>query len=181
MKFILLLIFMIGLLPSRGPKDLDFRVQLAHAIVAVTDDDVEQLTLVRLAKYESGYRRNVARCETHAQGATMKTEDHGKSFGTFQVQPMSKADAKLACGSLVEQAGLALRYMRRSAEMCPKNTGAATLNLYTSGRCEYGLKQSEERWGGQDIKEGIFQVPNLPLNASGFPANDNDVKKVAND
>lgn len=173
MKFILLVIFMLGLLPSRGPKDFDFRVQLAQAIVAVTDDDVEQLTLVRIAKYESGYRRNVARCETHAKGATMQTEDHGKSFGTFQVQPMSGADKKLACGTLEEQAGLALRYMRRSAEMCPKNKGAATLNLYTSGNCNYGLKQSEERWGGQDMRDGLFLVPGLAP-----AANDNDRREA---
>ena len=146
----MLLLYMVTLLAPRGEKDVLFRAELATAIVEATPDAEERLTLARLAKFEAGYRRNVARCEVKG--------DKGKSLGEFQIQPICAPDPaipcrdrKLACGSLPEQVGLALRYLRRSAEVCASNVGAAKLNLYTSGRCDHGQAASEERWGGQDL------------------------------
>ena len=139
MQILRILLVMLSLCPSRSEKDLGFRWALAEAIAETTDDEHEQDILARLGWYEASYRRAVARCEIKGDG--------GKSMGVFQVQPMTGADAKLACGSLVEQAGLALRYIHRSADMCPKNEGPAKLNLYVSGRCDRGLQQSKARWG----------------------------------
>ena len=142
MDFFLILTLMFDLAAYRGEKDFSFRRELAEGIVTVTDDLTEQRTLTLLAWKESGFRRAVARCEIKG--------DKGKSHGVFQIQPMTPADKKAACSSsLVEQAGLALRYIHRSAEMCPQNHGPAILNLYVSGRCDRGLAQSKERWGGE--------------------------------
>lgn len=131
------------LLP-RGERDVLFRWELAQAIAAATDDEEEQFTLARLAAFEAGFRRNVARCDVKG--------DHGKSLGEFQIQPMSPKDAEDACSErLSRQVGLALRYMRLSADKCPKNKGAAKLHLYVSGRCDAGHVEAARRWGGQDI------------------------------
>lgn len=133
------------LLP-RGEKDVLFRWELAQTIVVATEDEEERYTLARLAGLEAGFRRNVARCEIKG--------DNGKSFGLFQIQPMSAADAKDTCSAdLRRQVDLAVRYTRRSAEMCPKNKGAAKLHLYVSGKCDYGHKEAELRWGGQDVEQ----------------------------
>lgn len=138
-----LVLLMLWLIPSRGQRDEAFRFENAEAIADVTDDAHEREVLVRIASLESGLRRNVARCDIKG--------DRGKSLGTYQVQPMSRADAKLACGSPREQAGLALKYVRRSAEMCPGSKGAAKLNLYVSGKCwPKALAQAVARWGTQD-------------------------------
>lgn len=132
---------MIALLPLRGESDLLFRWDIAHAIVTVTDDPIEQNTLTLIARRESGFRQNVARCERRG--------DNGKSRGTYQIQPMASADASNACGTPIEQADLALRYVRRSADACPGNVGPDTLAMYVSGTCTRGLREARERWGGE--------------------------------
>jgi len=134
----IIFLFILELLPGRGLYDISFRYDIAEAIVSVTDNIQEQKTLARIIRWESGYRKNVFRCE--------KKGDKGKSLGLFQIQPMSEYDKKLACGTLYQQTSLALRYMRRASEMCPDNTGAAKLNLYVSGRCNYGIEESRKRW-----------------------------------
>lgn len=130
---------MLALSPSRGTLDLEFRWDLAEGIAAATDDPREQDVLTRIAWFESGFRRNVAGCRLRG--------DRGRSLGTFQVQPMTWDDAREACGTPAEQATLALRYVRRSAEACPGNVGADRLAVYVSGTCRRGLRQARERWG----------------------------------
>ncbi len=138
---ILMLMFLLA--PFRGAKDYEYRFALATAIEHATDDPKEQEILARLAWFEGGYRRNVARCEILG--------DKGKSRGVFQIQGMSAADQKAACGTLDQQTELAVRYIRRSAEQCPMNEGPARLNLYVSGRCwekaKAGLPAAIKRWG----------------------------------
>ncbi len=143
MSALSVLLVMAALAPIRGPRDYGYRWALAEAIASSTDDAQEQGVLARLAWYEGGFRRNVARCEIKG--------DHGKSLGAFQIQPMSARDARDACSlDLRDQVGLALRYIRRSAEMCPRNVGAARLNLYVSGNCERGGRAAVLRWGDAD-------------------------------
>lgn len=139
MTFLRVLLAMLSLAPVRGEKDALFRIALAQAIVEATGDVQEQDVLARLAWFESGYRRNVARCEILG--------DHGRSRGTFQVQGITDADRKASCGGLLEQAKLAVSYMHRSAAACPRNEGAMRLAVYVSGRCDRGLAQARARWG----------------------------------
>ncbi len=133
---------MLALAPARGSNDLDLRWDLAAGIAAATDDPHEQDVLTRIAWFESGFRKNVAECRLRG--------DHGRSHGFFQVQPRSPMDAQAACGSSAEQAALALRYVRRSAEACPGNVGADRLAIYVSGTCTRGLRQARERWGDDE-------------------------------
>lgn len=139
MNALRVLLLMLTLCPARGDKDIAFRMELAQAIVDVTDDVVEQNTLARLAWFESSYRRAVARCEILG--------DRGKSRGVFQIQGITAYDRKAACGSLAQQTELAVRYIRRSAEACPKNEGAMKLAVYVSGRCDRGQAAAKLRWG----------------------------------
>ncbi len=99
-----LVIYMLLLLPSRGPLDVDFRFASAEAIVSVTTDPAKQMTLAKTQKMESGFRRRIARCECKEHEC-----DHGKSKGAWQIQPMTAADGKAACSAdLTDQARTAL-------------------------------------------------------------------------
>jgi hypothetical protein len=133
------LLVMLHLAAARGDKDIAFRWELAQSIVYATADRREQDVLAHLGWLESGYRRNVARCE--------KTGDGGRSFGLFQVQPVTRYDAKAVCGSLGQQVEVSLRYVRRSIAACPKNKGAMKLAAYVSGRCDRGYVAAKARWG----------------------------------
>ncbi len=141
MSFLPILLAMLALAPARGERDVLFRTELASAIASATDDPTEQRTLVRLAWFEGGFRRAVARCEILG--------DHGTSRGTFQIKGITPYDRAAACGSLFQQAELAVRYIRRSADACPRNEGAMRLALYVSGRCDRGERAAKQRWGGE--------------------------------
>lgn len=131
----------LGLAPIRSAKDWDFKWELATAISDATDEPMEQDILVRIAYFESGFRRSVARC-------TVKG-DKGKSLGIFQIQPQSKHDLSKACGTIADQTELALVYVHRSFAACPGNVGADLLAMYVSGTCQRGLKQAKHRWGAE--------------------------------
>lgn len=114
-----------------------FRWQLATAIVSGTDDPVEQRVLARIAWYEGNYRRTVASCQNRG--------DHGKSHGSFQIQPRTPDEKKQACGTLNEQVALALVYIRRSRELCAHLPERDQLSLYTTGKCQNN-RESQLRW-----------------------------------
>jgi hypothetical protein len=139
MTFLRVLLEMLALAPYRDDADLLLRTQLADAIVQATDDAREQTVLARLAWFESNYRRHVASCKVKG--------DHGAALGLFQIQPRSKRDREQACGTLADQVDVALRFLRRSIEVCSANRGSAKLNAYTSGRCDRGGVESALRWG----------------------------------
>ncbi len=124
-------------------SDVDRRWDLAEAIVEATDDPGEQSTLALIAYRESSLRSEVARCTVLG--------DRGRALGIFQIHPIEARDAAAACGDAHAQVGLALRYVRRSAEACPGNVGADRLAMYVSGTCARGLPQAARRWGGGPI------------------------------
>jgi hypothetical protein len=137
--FLIVLYQMIMLAPLRGDADTLLRSQLANAIVEGTDDAREQTILARLAYFEGSYSRHVASCAVKG--------DNGRSLGLFQVQPRSTEDKREACGTLAAQVRVALRFIRRSVEVCSGNVGSAVLNLYVSGDCTRGHAASALRWG----------------------------------
>ena len=139
MLLVAVLYQMIMLAPLRGDADTLLRTQLANAIVEGTDDAREQTVLARLAFFEGSYSRHVASCRVKG--------DHGKSLGLFQIQPRSTHDREQACGTLAAQVDVALRFIRRSVEVCADNRGSAKLNLYVSGSCDRGHAESALRWG----------------------------------
>lgn len=132
------LALMTALVPPRAGSSSAFRIENAIAIVDVASDPKEREVLARIGAFESGYNEKVARCEVVGGGG---------SKGTFQIVPMTKRDESLACGSPREQAEVAARYVRRSAEACPGAEGAEKLCVYVSGRCGRGIEQARLRWG----------------------------------
>ena len=137
-SIIRVLLSIIGLSPIRNTNDFDLKWDIANAIVETTNEPQQQDTLVLIAYYESNFSNRVATCT--------KKGDKGKSLGLFQIQPITKYDAKYACGTPAEQVKLAYSYMVRSYEACPGNVGADLLAMYVSGTCKRGLIQAKNRW-----------------------------------
>lgn len=143
---------------------LRFRWRLASAIVAGTDDPVEQRVLTRIAWYEGNLRQTVAECK--------RKGDKGKSHGSFQIQPRSAEEKRLACGTLDEQVALALVYIRRSRETCAHLPERDQLSLYTTGQC-MNNHEARLRWdaapapSGQDALGRAFGGGPAPVAASG--------------
>lgn len=146
MKFLPILFLMMVLSPFRSNSDVRFRIDLSTAIAFYAETPKEAEILTRIAWYESAFRPDVARCGV--------TGDHGKSLGIFQIQPQNSYDRRAACGSLYQQAQLALETVRKSAAACPGNAGADELAVYVSGGCKKGIRQAKTRWAvlGEDIE-----------------------------
>lgn len=141
MKALSLFLFMLTLSPARNLAEMAFRYAIANAIVWVTDDEEEQKTLAKIGFYESGYSERVSRCEDLGYPGNA-------SRGTFQTTGLTSYDRRASCGTLYQQAELAIRYVHRSANACPKNRGHMKLAVYVSGRCDRGEYKAKQRWGG---------------------------------
>lgn len=134
---LLLLLAMAQTVPVRSQRDANYREEIVDAIIIATDDEQEQLLLVRIAGYESSYSRRIADC--HCQSWEC---DKGKSIGLWQTQGGGNAQ----CGSPKLQAEYALKLIRRSREVCSSLLPEDSLSLYTNGRCMAQSKASRERW-----------------------------------
>lgn len=128
-----ILLVMLALVPQRSDRDVAYRYRLAQAIASVTDDVTEQDTLARIARWESGYRIDIATC--HVNG------DHGGAFGPFQVHPRSPEERDAVCTHLTEAVRVALDRVRESVAACGDLTG------YVSGRCGVAVAEARLRWG----------------------------------
>lgn len=126
--------------------DESVALEVADAVNEVTSDPSEIETLLKIAKWESGYRRNVANCKVKG--------DNGDAMGIWQVHPRSKSEAVSLCSSIAESAKIALYRVRESKSACMKKgmKGPALLSGYTIGHCVKVDKHSIMRWGdGQFI------------------------------
>lgn len=128
---------------------LHFRWSLATAIASGTSDPVEQRVLTRIAWYEGNFRQSVAECK--------RKGDRGKSHGSFQIQPRSAEEKRLACGTLDEQVALALVYIRRSRALCAHLPERDQLSLYTTGRC-MNNREAQLRWDAPE-KAKVIPLP----------------------
>ena len=124
----MVLSIMFDFLPAKDETDILYRWQLATAIVNGTEDPTEQRILTHIAWYESKYWRSVASCK--------KLGDNGKSRGVYQIQGRDENERKEACGTLNQQTALALKFIRKSREMCAHLPAEDQLSLYTTGKCQ---------------------------------------------
>jgi len=129
------LLYMLAILPQRDERDVAFRFYLAEAIVESTSDVTEQNTLAKIARWESGYRRDIAACRVNG--------DHGGAFGSFQVHPRSPQERARICNSLADSARAALIRIRESIAACGDLTG------FVSGKCGVAVADAKKRWGGE--------------------------------
>jgi hypothetical protein len=131
--------YMAELLPPTARDDRAYRVELAAAIVSVTDDPWERRQLAKIPRFESNYRRDVGECRVLGKVGEM---------GAWQVLPRSHAERETLCVSLEGDARLALERVRESIRICARERDAFKLSLYARGSCtsDEGRRLSAVRW-----------------------------------
>jgi len=138
-------LFMNGLLPvlpgASWADDWSHRLRIAEAIVAVTDDVEEQLTLAKIARYESAYRLDVADCRVKGSVGEVTA---------WQILARSREERASLCVSLEADARLALARVRESTRACRQLPREERLAIYTRGSCSSaeGRKLSRHRTPG---------------------------------
>lgn len=145
MRVLWLVLYMGSLLPpdpSTWDDDVRLRWALAEAIVAVTDDVEEQLTLARIPRFESAYRRDVADCRVRGTVGEVTA---------WQILARSRKERAGLCVSLVDDARVALERVRESVRACARNVPEYRLALYTRGRCDSveGQRLAKNRYPGR--------------------------------
>src|SRR4051794_25089212 len=96
------------LLPPRSDDELVMRAELADAIATVAVGQ-EARQLVRIARFESDFREDVARCDK------LGPENE---VTAWQILPRRGEDAREMCSSLVAGAVVALERLRESVAAC---------------------------------------------------------------
>lgn len=110
-------------------------------VLAVTYEPWEIETLLKIAYYESGFRRGIADC-------TIVNSKNAR--GTWQVVPRNTSESLRACSNDLEaQARLARERVRESRDMCERQglRGSDVLGGYTIGKCVRGEPLAKMRYG----------------------------------
>lgn len=139
MNVLRVLLFTIRLLWHRTDDDIAYRLDLASAIVTVTDDIHEQDLLAKIPRFESSYRRDVGECRVKGAAGEVTA---------WQILPRSDAERAKLCVSLVGDARVALARIRESLAACAQLPPDERLAVYTRGRCSSaeGKRLSKARW-----------------------------------
>jgi hypothetical protein len=127
MNIIPLVLLSLGLLAAKTDEAKSFRIELAQAIVDAGATPHEGRLLMSIARWESGYRRDVANCTVNG--------DAGRSVGPFQIQTRSAKERECICGSLVCAAQVAVKRIRESYALCSYLPEQEKLSAYCSGGC----------------------------------------------
>ncbi len=128
--------------PSTWWAEMDYRMRMAQAVVAVTGDPEEQLTLMTIPRWESNYREDVGQClVVGPQGEVT----------AWQILPRSKAERELLCVTMEADARVALARVRESVRTCRHLAPELRLALYARGRCSSvdGQRFSRHRYPGR--------------------------------
>jgi hypothetical protein len=119
------------------------------AIVAVTTDDWEAETLVKIAWWETGFRKEYVDCTTVVS----------KARGAFQVVPFTRAEVLDACSSNFEiQAKLARDRLRSSRAQCERLgfRGSDVIGIYTTGKCQRNEPFAKVRFGDGTLLRSLM-------------------------
>jgi len=136
-----LFVYLFSLEPKNCPYNAEMAKNAAAGIAAVTDVYWEAETLARIARWESGLRRDIADC-------TVLGKRGERSI--FQVMPRSNSEKTDLCSSdFTKQARIALARIRESKAVCEKQglRGADVLGIYTHGECIRGNRIAAFRYG----------------------------------
>lgn len=125
--------------PILTPEDAALRVEIAAAVLAVTDDAHEQALLMHIPALESGYRADVVDCRRRGPQGELTA---------WQILPRSAAERARLCVSLEEDARVAVERVRESLRACWWLPPAERLAVYTRGSCSSseGRRLSRQRW-----------------------------------
>lgn len=125
------------LLPIRSEAAFDFRERLAAAcLLAAGGDLADARQLLKLARYESSFREDVATC------AVVGPEGE---LGPFQELP-SWGTRDEVCGSLEGAARVAMRRVRDSRAVCRRLPPEERLAAYARGSCSSVEGRRLSRW-----------------------------------
>jgi hypothetical protein len=145
----LLVLLSLTWLPSSGADDLAFRGELAQAILDAGTTPHEARLLLRIARWESHYRRDVADCRVLGD----RGADGSASVGAWQHHvtpgPHARAEREWICGSLVEAARVARDDVRRSFAVARELPVEERLSVYVAGpawRTERARRMARVRW-----------------------------------
>jgi len=108
------------------------------AVASTTATPHEAALLISIAHHESGGRPEVWDCRIRG--------DAGRARGAWQIHPRSRDEYRVACGSLEEQAALALVRVRESLAACSHLPEPERLSMFASGDCVRGRAASRRRW-----------------------------------
>ena len=123
-----LLLYPIEAEPASRAYDelLDARVEIATACAVATDDQFERFTCMKVARFESSYRPDVARCDVRGSAGEVTA---------WQIIPRSKGEVDRLCSSLAEGARAHVALARQSRQACRAYPRADQLAVYTRGSC----------------------------------------------
>lgn len=127
MTWTALFVLSLAWLPTSSWDDAMYRAELAQAIVAAEPTPHEARILLRIARWESHYRRDVGSCAIVGPS--------GHDLGPFQHVTTDARLRSRICGSLVEAARVARDDVRRSFGMCASNPPETRLAVYARGSC----------------------------------------------
>lgn len=116
-------------------------LEIAEAAFQVTQDPAELETLMKIAKWESGFRKDIATCIVKGDG--------GRALGPWQVRFRDNEEKHLLCQDYVSSARIAVDRIRESYEWCGKFglKGSDLLSGYTSGKCRRNSISAKRRYG----------------------------------
>lgn len=134
-----LFLFTLQLLAPPSEDAVRHRVALVDAVQAATSDPLEQLVLLKVARFESSFRRDVGACRVRGpQG----------ELGAWQILARSDAERARLCVSLEGDARVALERIRESRAACAHLPEPEQLATYARGSCSSreGRRLSRVRW-----------------------------------
>ena len=136
-----LFVYLFNLEPRNISLDVSMANDATNAIVAVTSEPWEVETLARIARWESGLRRNIVDCVVLGKLGER---------GAFQVMARNHSEQLDLCSSdLSKQARIARDRIRESKKVCESQgiRGSDVLGIYTHGRCIRGNRIAAFRYG----------------------------------
>lgn len=139
METLRVFLFMLRILPAIPHEDMTLRWGIASACVSATSDQTERYVCAKIARFESQYREDVARCEKKGSAGEVTA---------WQILPRSPEDRDRLCRSLDEDAVVAIERVRESRRACRHLPTAEQLAIYTRGSCTSveGRRLSRVRW-----------------------------------
>lgn len=130
--------------------DEQHTVAIAEAAYEATDDYSELETLMRIARWEGGFRKDIADCVIKG--------DHGVALGPWQVHYRNDWEKYWLCNDYIFSAKIALERMRESYTWCRKFglKGSDLLSGYTVGKCIKDSPSAKARWGNGNAFPNIM-------------------------
>ncbi len=134
-----LFLFSIRLLAAADDEELSYRLKIADACYQAGTTRTEQYLCMKLARFESNYRKDVGICTVKGTAGEMTS---------WQIIPRNDAERARLCQTERENAIFAIERIRESRAACSALPTDEQLAMYARGNCssEEGKRLSKTRW-----------------------------------